>query len=374
VPAALAATEAAGLQDNRQRFFVAVIGGLWQLNPTQAEEARRAGEALGRELARAGFGLVVYFSNAESLEPHVVAGFVAATPGQFQERVIRMRYPASLRGQVRFAEQDVRPELFDPLLFPGDDWEAPFYQSLSDSEGLDAVVLLAGATATLIAGQIAVARRLPILAIDTFGGSAAKVWSQLAHASPGKSRESWGARPSAELVGRLREECQEVARTRAEEQRGRRQLTGILEKRNQAAYAVGAAMPLLAALGLGTAAVTAPAFYTAIILIGLLSAGAVGAAVRTILSEQGTADPRTSLLLGGIAGLVVGLTYLIPQWIGAPGPLTPGGTTISATDRIQFVSSIIVAVSAGVGFDTIFNRMRKQAEDARIDPSQGRTV
>lgn len=357
------------ISPNMERFFVAVIGGLWHVDPGQLEDARRTGEVLGGELARAGFGLVVYFSNPGSLEPHVVTGFVAATPSHTQERIVRIRYPAALRGRVRFLEQDDRPELFDPQLFPGEDWEAPFYQSLSDQKGLDAVVLLGGANSTMIAGQIAIARRLPILAIDTFGGSAAKVWSQLAQASAGAPRDSWGTRSPAEQVARLREDCREAASARVEEERGRRQLAGILEKRNQATYLVAAAVLLLAALGLGTSPIAAPSLYTIIILGGLLSAGAVGAAIRTILAEQGTADPRTSLLLGGIAGLVVGLAYLIPQWIGAPGPLTPGGATISATDRIQFVSSVIVAVSAGIGFDTIFNRMRKQADDARIGPS-----
>lgn len=351
-----------------ERFFVSVIGGLWKIDPAEVDRARNTGEELGRELARAGFGLVVYFSNPESLEPHVVRGFVAATPGNVQERVIRIQYPMALSGKVRFAEQDTRPELFDPRLFPGDDWEAPFYQSLADHKGLDAVVLLAGADSTMIAGQIAVARRLPILAIDTFGGSAAKVWRQLAQASAGKQRDSWGTRTPAELVARLLEDCRAAAGARAEEQRARTLLAGILEKRNQAAYAVVAAALLLATLVLGTAAVTSPAIYTMVILGGLVSAGAVGASVRTILAEQGTADPRTSLVLGGIAGLIVGLAYLIPQWIGAPGPLTPGGTTISATDRIQFVSSAIVAVSAGIGFDTIFNRLRRQAESASIAP------
>ena len=63
--------------------FIAVVGGFWQLDKidaTKAAAARSAGKILGAELAKAGFGLVVYFSNDESLEPHVVAGYVSAIP------------------------------------------------------------------------------------------------------------------------------------------------------------------------------------------------------------------------------------------------------------------------------------------------------
>ncbi|HSB02363.1 MAG TPA: hypothetical protein VLE49_17055, partial [Anaerolineales bacterium] len=76
--------------------------------------------------------------------------------------------------------------------------------------------------------------------------------------------------------------------------------------------------------------------------------------------------PSTSLLLGGVAGFIVGLAYLIPQWIGAPGVLESSATQVMATDKIQFVSAILVAVSAGVGFDTVFTRLKKQAEDQAI--------
>jgi hypothetical protein len=35
---------------------------------------------------------------------------------------------------------------------------------------------------------------------------------------------------------------------------------------------------------------------------------------------------------------------------------------VQATDKIQFASAILVALSAGVGFDTVFTRLKKQAE------------
>ena len=96
---------------------------------------------------------------------------------------VRVRFAESQRGNVVFAEQASHPDLFDPKLFPGNDWEAPFYRSLVAMEGVEAVLLMAGGRSTLIAGQIAVARKLPVLAVDRFVGSARVIWTELARES-----------------------------------------------------------------------------------------------------------------------------------------------------------------------------------------------
>lgn len=169
--------------------FVAVIGGFYQCDENVAANAKATAQLIGVELARAKVGLIVYFSDEKSLEPYVVSGYATVKSGGR----IRIRYAESQRGQVRFKEQDTQPELFDPpSLFPSQDWEAPFYRSLVEEEGVDAVLLLCGGTSTLIAGQIAMARRPPIMAIDEFGGSAAEIWHQMAQAAPTKVY-SWGS-------------------------------------------------------------------------------------------------------------------------------------------------------------------------------------
>jgi hypothetical protein len=351
---------------NAEIPFVAVIGGLWQLDGAKASAAKAAAEVIGAELAKAGFGLVVYFSNSESLEPHVVSGFSGAlTEGA---GAIRVRYAESQRGQVKFKEEAARPELFEHRLFPGQDWEGPFYRSLAEEEGVDAVLLLGGATSTFIAGQIAVARRLPIIAVDEFGGAAAKIWNQLAQASPEKNCYSWGTRPAALFVAQLKKECDAVAVKRKEYRRRERVFASITAQRQQTVYAAGAFVLLLATLFFGMVYTPFPAAYPFVILLGLITAGATGALVRAVLWGPGENDPRISLLLGSIAGFVVGLAYLIPQWVGAPGVLAPRADSVSATDKIQFASAVLVAVSAGIGFDTVFNRLQKQAEDAAVGP------
>jgi hypothetical protein len=125
--------------------FVAIIGGFWTLAPTTAEEAKKTARDIGAALANAGMGLVVYFSNDESLEPHVVSGYVEVLPGGIGAGSIRVRFAESQKNEVKFAEQATRSDLFDPNLFAGNDWEAPFYRSLVDADGVDAVLLMAGA-------------------------------------------------------------------------------------------------------------------------------------------------------------------------------------------------------------------------------------
>jgi hypothetical protein len=346
--------------------FVAVIGGLWQLDPSKAAAAKAAGKVIGAELAKAGFGLVVYLSNDESLEPHVVSGYSASVPDG--AGAIRVRYAESQRGQVKFKEETARPELFEHRLFPGQDWEAPFYRSLAEEEGVDAVLLLGGATSTLIAGQIAVARHLPILAVDEFGGSAAKIWNQIAQASSDSIHYSWGTRAPAAFVAQLKDECAAVAARRQEARRRERVFAAITSQRQQTVYATGAFVFLLVMLFLGMVFTPFPSAYPFILLAGLISAGATGALVRAVLWGPRENDPQASLLLGSVAGFVVGLAYLIPQWVGAPGVLAPKGDTISANDKIQFASAVLVAVSAGVGFDTVFSRLQKQAQDVPVGP------
>jgi len=253
-------------------------------------------------------------------------------------------------------------------LFPGQDWEAPFYRSLAEEEGVNAVVLVAGGTSTLVAGQIAVARRLPILAVGEFGGAAGKIWNQLALSSPEMKLRSWGDGPIAAFVQQLKDQCSSIEHSRRDATQREQLLAIITAQRRQSAYASTAFIVLLMALFFGLVYPPVASAYTFLELLGLVSAGATGALVRTLIAGLGKSDARTSFLLGGIAGFVVGLAYLIPLWVGAPGTLEPKAVIISASDKIQFASAVLVAVSAGVGFDTVFNRLQKQAENVAVSP------
>lgn len=336
------------------RPLIATVGGLWTVPDTQREAAKATARAIGSALARNGFNLVVYFSNEMSIEPHVVSGYVgdAGETGR-----IHVRYALSQRGEVHFNEEKQQPELFRHQLFPTDDWSLPFYRSLAEEDGVDAILLVAGGASTYIAGQIAVARKLPVLVVNEFGGAAAKIWTEI-----GKTQQSQSYQ---DLVAQLRSECDASATALINTRHQAEALRKLTSVTSKTYWTAGAFIALLTTLLFGMVYVPYPAMYPAVVLLGLTCAGATGSLARALVWAKDT-DPRTSLVLGAIAGLVVGLAYTVPQWIGAPEVLSADSTAVSTSDKIQFASAILVSISAGVGFDTVFNRLKQQADSAPV--------
>ena len=350
---------------NNNMQFVAIVGGLWILkDPAEVDDAKTMAGAIGAALANAGMGLVVYFSDDQSLEPHVVSGYINALPPGAGAGSIRVRFAKSQKNIVKFAEQATRKDVFESVLFAGKDWEAPFYRSLVDADGVDAVLLMAGARLTLIAGQIALARPLPVLAIDKFDGSAGAIRTELA--TNAKDYPSASTHSPTELVAWLKSRCDARARQQAHLRDRERKYLKVISQRDKTYWAGFAFLALLATVFFGLARAPDPGFYPFVTFLGLIAAGASGALVRSAFWGADDTAPITSLLFGGFAGFVVGVAYLVPQWIGAPGVLVPSATAVQATDKIQFVSAALVAVSAGVRFDTVFNRMKMQADNLAV--------
>jgi hypothetical protein len=348
------------------RLFVAIIGGLWKLKEPEATEAKKMAREIGAALANAGMGLVVYFSDEASLEPHVVAGYAEALPAGSGKNSIRVRFAESQKDVVRFKEQDTRPELFERNLFAGNDWEAPFYRSLVDADGVDAVLLMAGAQSVLIAGQIALARPLPLLAVDRFGGSAGVIRTELAIGN--RDYPSASTHTTAQLVTWLRDKSAARAKQQEETREREKKLLKATSQSEKTVWASATFIGLLVAVFFGIAKHPNPEFYPFLTLTGLVAAGATGAVIRSLLWGADETKPIRSVVLGGAAGFVVGLAYLIPQWLGAPGVLAPKTIEVIETGKIQFLSAVLVAISAGVGSDTVFTRLKKQAEDQTITP------
>ena len=345
--------------------FVAIVGGLWNLNdPAVREDAEKTAGEIGAALATTGMGLVVYFSNDDSLEPHVVSGYVNAVPVGTGAGSIRVRFAESQKNIVRFPEQETRTDLFEPNLFAGKDWEAPFYRSLVDAEGVDAVLLMAGGRSTLIAGQIALARPLPVLAIDKFDGSAAVIRTELAMSD--RDYPSSATHSITASVAWLKNKCTARAQEKKEARHRESYYLNATSQKKKTWWAGSAFLVLLLTVFFGVAQAPNPGFYPFLTFAGLIAAGATGALVRSVIWGAEKTSPVTSLVLGGISGFVVGLAYLVPQWVGAPGVLEASAAAVDATDKIQFVSALLVAISAGVGFDTVFTRLKKQAEDQPI--------
>ncbi len=138
---------------------------------TDPAKAKKAAEQLGAELARRGARLLVY--GGPFLETDVVSGFVAGKPAN--DRSILMWYSKD-QEPTPFPEERNNPNLFERRVQRGADWETAFYRSMARADGL---VLIGGANATNICGQVAIGTRMPILALAEFGGGAARVWQTL---------------------------------------------------------------------------------------------------------------------------------------------------------------------------------------------------
>lgn len=265
---------------------------------------------------------------------------------------------------MKFAEQATRSDLFELKLFASNDWEAPFYRSLVEADGVDAVLLMAGARSTRIAGQIALARPLPVLAVDKFDGAAGMIRTELATGA--KDYPSSTTHSTSALVAWLKEKCIERVEQQAQARQREKYYLKVTSQRGKSLWAGGAFIALLLAVFFGVAQTPNPGLYPFLTFAGLIAAGATGALIRSVIWGADETAPTKSLLLGGVAGFVVGMAYLIPQWVGAPGVLAPSTMVVEATNKIQFVSAVLVAISAGVGFDTVFTRLKEQAKNQPI--------
>jgi hypothetical protein len=84
------------------------------------------------------------------------------------------------------------------------------------------------------------------------------------------------------------------------------------------------------------------------------------ALVRSVnWGDERNSAPEIACPLAVLPGSLWVCAYLVPQWVGAPGVLTPAATWSIATDKIQFVSAVLVAIGAGVGFDTVFRPLEE---------------
>jgi hypothetical protein len=139
-------------------------------------QAQDAGRALGKALAEAEHPILVFSSSLSFLEAYIVQGYVQSK--KTNPKSIIMLYPRNKDPRIHgeFAEQRTHPRLFDPRMDTHPRWEASYYQSLPDVDG---VLMLGGGRATLIMGLMALANRTPIVSLATFGGSAEEIWAML---------------------------------------------------------------------------------------------------------------------------------------------------------------------------------------------------
>ena len=311
--------------------------------------AQHACEELGRELALAGWDLVVYSAGPGFIESFVVSGYVgsgSAVPGS-----IHMHVPI---GKEYFAEHATHPDLFDLRPDPSGDWEVAFYRSLN---GCDGVLLVGGGRSTLVTGVIALALRLPLVAVASMGGNARKVWERLSGSTGhsdsdisemGRTWDTTAAHRLVQMLDRQRNDALAKARTAARQQR---------DEAHRALRSLVVAIALLAASVVGLisswSTVWGPTGAIALLVVVPVLAAAGGALIRTSLDVG--RDWTRAGVLGAAAGLITGLLYVASQLVGTPEILDAGRSEV--VRRLLFFV-LPIGFVAGLTFDAVYAKLR----------------
>ena len=320
-----------------------------QSPPIDASKAVDAARFLGTALAKRGHGLVVY--DSKYIEADVVAAYVAAGP-KMPERgsPIVVRQSPAPTGLQRFPEEQQNPAMFDRVFDPSAQWEVSFYRSLANADG---VVLIGGGNTTLIAGQVAIGARIPVLPLFRSGGAAASVWQTIA---PGVDL------PLGPETARMADEPSEASAERwvdvLETQSKRRY---VVESGPIVRHAVIAAILFVLALLFAFGGLLVPGTPThswpiAVMFVGTLLAGVAGAAVRMVFERRYGSGPlvppsmAVTIALGLMAGALAGMLYVVAQ---------PGDINVTPdTAGLRLVSLVlIVATIGGLTAEAVFRKL-----------------
>jgi len=333
--------------------IIAIVG-----NAKTSDGASAAAEALGRELAKVGFRILVYSSDPDFLESHVVRGYVA---GRAAIRCsIQVRYPL-YSVKPTFAEQSTNSELFDWRPDHAPDWEMSFYQSLSVVQG---VILIGGGSSTLSAGAVARGHQLAILALPGFGGKTQQVWQNL---RPGQdlvtgdeislmARPDWSDEMAVECVKALKDQL-----TRKAENAQQRKLAEMRKEISVRRHAVVAGLLFAAAFAMvpiSTWDKPVPWMVIAALFVCPALAGISGATIRLVFDlRQGSLplSPQSAITtgaLGLIAGAVAGLLFITAQMATAT---EQGMFPKQAAHLVPFC--FLIGFTAGMTLDAVFRKL-----------------
>jgi fluoride ion exporter CrcB/FEX len=306
-------------------------------------KARKAAQELGRELAQRGARLQVY--GGEFIETEFVTGFVAGKPAE--DRSVLMWYTKD-QEPPPFAEEATNPKLFERRSERGADWEVAFYRALTRADG---VILLGGAKATMISGQIAIGGRIPILALSEFGGGAAKVWETLSAGEDLPNRDEinlmarpWGDDSAAACVKALFAQHQ------------RRRLT---DSTPRPLASIVAGLLFTAALAIVPWVWGGNAFAVWMLFLAPLLAGGAGASIRPIIDRMRGTQPATPSLMatfvvGLVAGGIAGVLFVTAQLTADP-TLTGDRLIPYAQRSIPF--AVGIGFIAGLTSDAVFSKL-----------------
>ena len=307
-------------------------------------KARAAAEALGAELARRGARLLVY--GGPFVESDVVRGFATAEPAT--DRSIVKWYTKD-QEPAPFPEEATHPRLFDQRVERGVDWEIAFYRSITRADG---VVLIGGANATKVVGQVAIGSRIPLLCLSEFGGAAAQVWDTL---SAGEDL------PTREEITWMAESWTSRSATRC--------VDALLAQGRRRDLATGSPRPLasMLAAGLFMLALSIVPYVWGrnslavwMLFMAPLLAGGSGAVVRPMVDRlRGLPGLGSALLatlvLGLVAGGISGVLFVTAQLAGSPTLAT--GDQIAAYAQRSLPFAVGIGFVAGLTSDAVFGKL-----------------
>jgi hypothetical protein len=345
-----------------QSPLIAIVGSADRTRQYEPEVDTTAAVAIareiGRELSKQGCRLLVYGS--KFIEAQAVKGFADAKPRS--NKLIIVRRPQN-QASV-FSEEKTHPALFEYQLDTSDEWEVSFYRSLTSSDG---VVLLGGGLSTLIAGQVAIGARIPLVAIAQSGGAARKVWQTI---SPG---EDLSTSDEKTLMGAPWTEGSAAAIVKAlVDQQNRRNAVENKPIRN---HAIAAAVLFCVSFAIALLSASSSRQIWELYLSGLIGGGS-GGLIRNVYEKRFGIDPTlpsltVSLTLGMIAGGLAAMLYAGAQ----PGSINLSG---DAGLRVVFFT-LIVSVVGGLTSETVYRKLlglnvvhtRWLAEEVKSDAHRG---
>jgi hypothetical protein len=221
-------------------------------------------------------------------------------------------------------------------------------------------------------------RHLPIVAVAEFGGAGTKLWSYMKLKPDGlesSDLDAMGAWTDASaeacaqsLTGQyergLNQQQQQTAdlndlRERAE--RLTRLETEARTRRIDIIFTLGLVVALVGLILFGFQVEQTGIGYSFTLIVSLLVAGGLGASVRVLTPQPRRYARWTPQVFGVVGGLFVGLLYLLPHLIG-DHKLVTQGQAVSPQMHIQYLSVVVVAFLAGLGFEVTLSQLLSKAE------------
>ena len=317
-----------------------------------AADAKKTAELLGTELAKRGYGIIVYGS--AFIERDVVRGFVKASKAR---KSIKVFFPSHQKGAEAFPEYESHKALFDPVVDESPDWEVSFYGSLA---GVDGIAVIGGARSTLITGILALSYRIPMIALQVFGGSGEKIWKALSAGRGLATKEEANAMArkgdDADIVGQWIDSLESQADTRRKE----------IHRASGIRWTVTAGVLVLAwliTLPFGYWLLrTSPAaenmeshVFIFLLFLAPMLAGASGATMRMLIPTAGSPTMK-STVLGMAAGAISGLLYVLSHLLANPKPY----------NFVILVIAVVFGFIAGLTFDAVFKKL-ESVDVLRLD-------